>query len=74
MPPDTVPRESYELAIAQAETYRNLLYTVTPALVAGIIFLFLRLQAFGEKCAIALVQVTDAVQSLTEELRRGRKE
>lgn len=72
--PDTVPKVALDLAMAQAETYRNLLYTVTPTLVGGIIFLFLRLQGFGEKCNTALVQIVEVVRANTEELRRGRKE
>ena len=59
-----VSKEAFEMALAQADTYRNLLYTVTPALVAGMVFLFLRLQAFGERCAVALEKVGSIVEAL----------
>lgn len=60
--PPTVPREAFEMALAQADQWKAVLYTVTPALVGGIIFLFLRLQAFGERVLTAINNNTSALE------------
>lgn len=67
-----VPRESYQLALSQAENWKMLLFAVTPALGTVIVVLFLRLQAFGERALTGLAANTEALKDIREDMNRAK--
>ena len=65
--PATVSKEAFDLAMAQTEQWKALLYIVTPALTTGLVVLFLRLQANTERVLVALSNNTEALKDLKEQ-------